>query len=105
MRRVITALLCVAISVTIQAQRRRSVGGGGPTPAQAAAPGEPFAGLTAAQRDAFTQGRGEFVEAEDVNDGLGPVFNERSCVACHTAPAAGGASPRTVTRFARRNGT
>ncbi|HUR79191.1 MAG TPA: di-heme oxidoredictase family protein, partial [Thermoanaerobaculia bacterium] len=103
MRRLITALLCVLVTVSIQAQRRRSVGGGAPA-AQTAAPGEPFAGLTDAQRNAFQDGRREFVEVETVTGGLGPVFNERSCVACHTAPAAGGTSPRMVTRFARRDG-
>ncbi|HKR62630.1 MAG TPA: di-heme oxidoredictase family protein, partial [Thermoanaerobaculia bacterium] len=48
------------------------------------------------------EGRDEFREAEEVLDGLGPVFNERSCVACHSAPVVGGGSQRSVTRFSRR---
>src|SRR5581483_10176437 len=67
----------------------------------APAPGDPFAGLTAEQRDAFNEGRADFSEVETVSDGLGPVFNERSCAACHTTPATGGGSTRFVTRFAR----
>src|SRR5438552_12090858 len=67
-----------------------------PSPARS---GDPLAGLTVTQGAAFIAGRIEFVTAETIDDGLGPVFNERSCVACHTAPAVGGASPRTVRRF------
>jgi CxxC motif-containing protein (DUF1111 family) len=59
-------------------------------------------GLSASQREAFADGLEDFEEEEDVAGGLGPVFNERSCVACHSIPAAGGGSARTVTRFARR---
>src|SRR5947209_2780105 len=62
-------------------------------------PGDPLRGLTAAQRSAFNDGLGEFSEAEEVGDGLGPVFNGRSCAECHSVPAVGGGSERTVTRF------
>jgi CxxC motif-containing protein (DUF1111 family) len=58
--------------------------------------------LTAAQLLAFSDGRNDFAEVETVSDGLGPVFNERSCAACHSVPATGGGSVRTVTRFSRR---
>jgi len=65
------------------------------------AAGDPLSGLTAAQREAFADGLGDFTEVEEVDEGLGPVFNERSCAACHTTPAIGGGSVRFVTRFAR----
>lgn len=81
------------------AQRVRLVG---PTQPNA---GEPLAGLTPAQIAAFNDGRGEFTEVEDAQDGLGPVFNGRSCVECHAQPAIGGTSRRTVTRFGQRTGT
>src|SRR5205814_7514442 len=56
--------------------------------------GDPLAGLTAAQSTAFANGKSEFNSAEEVDEGLGPVFNGRSCVECHSAPAIGGGSDR-----------
>ena len=61
--------------------------------------GEPIPGLTAQQADLFTDGKADFAEVESVADGLGPVFNGRSCAECHSVPAVGGGSERTVTRF------
>jgi len=61
--------------------------------------GDPLPGLTAAQSSAFAAGKAEFNAAEEVDEGLGPVFNGRSCVECHSAPAIGGGSERLVTRF------
>ncbi len=46
-------------------------------------------------------GRGGFRNVETVESGLGPIFNDVSCVACHDAGGTGGASRRTVTRFGR----
>jgi len=66
------------------------------------AAGEALAGLTSAQRAAFADGLADFSAQEDTVNGLGPVFNERSCAACHSVPAVGGGSARLVTRFARR---
>jgi len=63
--------------------------------------GDSIPGLTAAQKASFTDGRTEFITAEEVDEGLGPVFNEASCVACHSVPAAGGGSERLVTRFGK----
>ena len=98
MRKLTIGFLCVLVSVTVEAQQRRPQGG-------PPAPGDPLAGLTAAQRAAFDDGLDDFTEVESVTAGLGPVFNERSCAACHTTPAIGGGSnTRMVTRFARRNG-
>ena len=72
--------------------------------AQQAPPGDfgsPFPGLTPVQQLAFDDGRRQFAAIEGVADGLGPVFNDRSCVACHSANAAGGGGNRSVTRFGR----
>ena len=63
--------------------------------------GAPLAGLTLDELAAFNAGRAEFTHVETPEDGLGPIFNGRSCVQCHGTPAAGGASPTTVTRFGR----
>lgn len=71
---------------------------------QAAAPnglGQPLAGLTDDELFAFTDGRAEFRQVETPATGLGPIFNDNSCIACHDAGGVGGASRRTVTRFGR----
>jgi CxxC motif-containing protein (DUF1111 family) len=61
--------------------------------------GEPLPGLTTAEHQAFEIGLEDFLEVETVEDGLGPVFNERSCAACHRGPAIGGDSAVIETRF------
>jgi len=108
MKRVVAALLlCSLISPTLLAQaRRRSVGPPPqqqppppPPPPQQATFGAPVNGLTAAQTARFNEGKTEFGNVENVDDGLGPVFNGRSCGECHTTPALGGSSTRTVTRI------
>ena len=63
--------------------------------------GQPLAGLTAAELAAFNEGGVEFRATETAAGGLGPIFNDVSCVACHDAGGTGGASRRTVTRFGR----
>jgi CxxC motif-containing protein (DUF1111 family) len=63
--------------------------------------GQPVLGLTAAQLAAFNEGREEFESVETVAGGLGPLFNNNSCAACHSAPLSGGASTITVTRFGK----
>ena len=63
--------------------------------------GDALFGLSAAQLQAFTDGRDDFEAVETVEGGLGPIFNNTSCAACHSAGATGGASAQTVTRFGR----
>ena len=65
--------------------------------------GDPLPGLSAEEVAAFEDGKADFTEVETVADGLGPVFNEASCVACHTGPkgAIGGTNQRLETRFGR----
>lgn len=59
----------------------------------AAGAGAPLAGLTKSERAFFKAGTDEFVEEEDVADGLGPTMNLDSCAGCHLQPAVGGTSP------------
>lgn len=67
--------------------------------------GTSLPGLTSAQTAAFNDGRTEFTDVETVDDGLGPVFNGRSCAECHSIGATGGAGTQFVTRFgSRKNG-
>ncbi len=61
--------------------------------------GDSLPGLTPSQRAAFADGLAEFTQVEAVEDGLGPVFNEASCAACHSVPVVGGGSARLETRF------
>lgn len=63
--------------------------------------GDPLPGLTPAQQVLFDDGRNAFSEEEQVADGLGPVFNDVSCAACHTTngTAIGGNTTRVETRF------
>ncbi len=63
--------------------------------------GDPLRGLTVAQLEKFALGKVEFSTEEEFADGLGPVFNEKSCVVCHVGPgsATGGTNQRLETRF------
>src|SRR5262249_26478959 len=63
--------------------------------------GSPLPRLTAAPLQPFNDGQAEFQTAEDPDEGLGPVFNDVSCVACHGQAATGGGSARVETRFGR----
>ena len=69
-------------------------------------PGDPFPNLTAEQLEFFQDGKGDFTSVETPETGLGPVFNEASCVACHAGPktAVGGSNDRLVTRFGKTLG-
>ena len=75
-----------------------------PAPGGAPQFGDPLAGLGADDLAAFTGGREEFEAVETVAGGLGPIFNDSSCVACHSAAGTGGASIQKVTRFGRSAG-
>ena len=68
--------------------------------------GGPIAGLTSPENEYFMAGRDEFVDAEDVTDGLGPTLNLDSCVGCHSQPATGGTSPALNPQiaFVNKNG-
>jgi CxxC motif-containing protein (DUF1111 family) len=50
---------------------------------------------------AFDLALDAFAEAEDINDGLGPIFNERACGNCHTQPVVGGSGANIEQRFGR----
>jgi CxxC motif-containing protein (DUF1111 family) len=72
--------------------------GGGPTPSPL---GSPFPGLSSSEFSRFSAGKVQFLEVEDLPGGLGPVFNDVSCVACHNAGATAGSGTTLETRFAR----
>lgn len=60
---------------------------------------QPLAGLSAAELQRFDAGLDEFSAAEDPDEGLGPIFNEASCLTCHSVGGPGGGSTRIETRF------
>src|ERR1051326_3765934 len=53
----------------------------------------------------FAADEGVFMEEEDIGDGLGPVYNARSCVDCHATPNVGGTSQVTELRVGHTDGS
>jgi CxxC motif-containing protein (DUF1111 family) len=74
----IIALLAGAAALTLSACENAPV------------PGEPLRDLTAQERERFNEGRKLFSKEFTPESGLGPLFNEVSCVECHEEPAPGG---------------
>jgi CxxC motif-containing protein (DUF1111 family) len=71
-------------------------------PGDAAAPiGEPLPGLTPAELARFRQGETLFNRVFTPEDGLGPLFNENQCSACHTSPATGGTGDQLIVKATR----
>jgi CxxC motif-containing protein (DUF1111 family) len=60
--------------------------------------GDPLPG---ADLTLFGKGKDAFEEVEEVADGLGPIFNARSCAECHSFPTTGGGSAVNEVRFGR----
>lgn len=101
-RALLALLLMLGQFSVVAAPRRRAVRHPSqPTPAPTGNLGEPVRGLTAAQLAAWLAARAEFNEDKDVAGGLGPIFNDVSCLRCHSLPVAGGSNPRVVTLFGR----
>lgn len=61
--------------------------------------GDPIPGLSVNELVRFEAGKEAFTEVEGVADGIGPVFNRNSCVACHDNQATGGGSEIFSTRI------
>jgi CxxC motif-containing protein (DUF1111 family) len=95
-------LLIIIVCASAFARRTRAVRSPSPPPpALTGNLGDPVRGLTAAQLEAWLAARGEFNEDRDAAGGLGPIFNDVSCLRCHSLPVAGGSNPRGVTLFGR----
>jgi CxxC motif-containing protein (DUF1111 family) len=52
---------------------------------------------------AFAAAKENFAAVEEIEDGLGPVFNEKSCGNCHTTPVVGGSGVQIERRFGEVN--
>src|SRR6185369_16093982 len=61
---------------------------------------QPFDNLGAGDLGRFLEGRTQFRRGFTINEGLGPIFNNRSCASCHSGDGRGFAT-NTLTRFSR----
>jgi len=107
--------LCAAIALACQLSAAPDLPGPTPTvpppanpPPPPAAPnqnaqgfGAPVTGLTINQSADFVDGIDEFKRVRTPATGLGPIYNNVSCAACHSRPTVGGWSPKTTTRFGK----
>ncbi len=66
--------------------------------------GAPLSGLTVNQTVDAMDGTGLFVTPRTPATGLGPIFNDVSCAACHATPSVGGWGRTTTTRFGQTAG-
>ena len=64
----------------------------------------PLDDLPAGDQAAFRKGFEDFIEAESIETGLGPLFNATSCSDCHNAGAPGGSGNFRVLRAMCRTG-
>ena len=70
-------------------------------------PGAPLVGLSSAELDRFQEGEALFNHVFTQEQGLGPLFNENQCSACHTDPVSGGTGEQVLikaTRFVEADG-
>jgi CxxC motif-containing protein (DUF1111 family) len=60
--------------------------------------GDPLPGITATD---FAAAKAAFATVEGLDDGLGPIFNEKACGNCHTQGSIGGAGVQIERRFGK----
>ena len=60
-------------------------------------------GLAEPAGDSFADDQEHFEEQETIADGLGPIYNEKSCANCHQNPVTGGISQITELRVGHRD--
>lgn len=63
--------------------------------------GEPLPGLRPAELARFRQGEALFNRVYTPAEGVGPLFNENQCSACHTKPVAGGTGEQFLIKATR----
>jgi CxxC motif-containing protein (DUF1111 family) len=66
-----------------------------------AKPGEPLPGLTEEQLARFETGKRAFTKVYTPQEGLGPLYTENSCNACHHEPETGGGGGEPDTHASR----
>lgn len=63
--------------------------------------GEPVAGISADQARRFAEGQALFNRVFAPEEGIGPLFNENQCSACHTDPVSGGTGEQLILKASR----
>lgn len=96
----IFAFVLFAIATTVVFSLNRKVIGQAATEAPAGF-GNQTNGLT--DQAAYNADRATFEERDEIEDGLGPVYNAQSCAECHQSPITGGISQVTVLRAGHRD--
>jgi CxxC motif-containing protein (DUF1111 family) len=107
-RRNIPLLLCLiamaaAFAIVGIAQSASQAPAAFATPVNNDTSGAEGNGLVNDNNATFREDEEVFMEEEDIGDGLGPVYNARSCVDCHSQPNVGGTSQVTELRVGHRN--
>jgi CxxC motif-containing protein (DUF1111 family) len=67
-------------------------------------PGDPLPGISDDHLSRFLLGKALFGRLTIEEEGLGPLFNETRCSACHDQPTSGGSGPALVTKATRYQG-
>jgi CxxC motif-containing protein (DUF1111 family) len=86
------AICLLAVEVKISSQSVSSAHDPG-VRGGASGAGDPLPGITPHELEYFNAGRDDFAEADEVDEGIGPMMNLDSCGGCHAQPAIGGTSP------------
>src|SRR5690348_6325408 len=60
-------------------------------------------GMSLANNETFSDDMKTFMEEDDITGGLGPVYNARGCVDCHSNPVVGGTSVVSELRVGHRD--
>jgi CxxC motif-containing protein (DUF1111 family) len=93
------AIFCAVLAgYTQQSATEAPTGFDTPTLAQNPGSQSSSNGIAEPPGDTFALDQQIYERVHDVNDGLGPVFNARSCAECHQNPVSGGASQFTELR-------
>ena len=92
-RTLLIPLSFLALAFLLTVDRRVAAHGGGRGQF-----GKELDTLSMEERRVFRDAKAEFEEEEEAQEGLGPIFNHVSCVACHSIPVTGGSSPILETR-------
>ena len=95
MRPILLLLLPLALTACSEGDVRE------PGPVVAGSPGAPIPDLEPGELARFREGEALFNKVFTPEEGLGPLFNENQCGACHTDPAAGGTGDQFVTKATR----
>lgn len=90
-----------AVLGTLLALTSACAGEEGGAPTVPTTPGEAFAAIDDAAKRRFLLGKSLFERLATPDEGLGPLYNEERCSACHDLPAVGGGGTLRVIKATR----